>query len=172
VVIYLGKSIARREYPLLYKEYILSYSKEYNIDPYIVASVIKTESNFKYKATSNKNAKGLMQIMDDTSKWIASQMKVADFNVEKIYSPEINIKFGCWYLNSLSKEFNGNIDLVLASYNGGSGNVRSWLKNIEYSKDGQTLDYIPFKETDKYIKKVKVSYKIYKYLYPDFYKNN
>jgi soluble lytic murein transglycosylase len=157
----ISKNIARRTYPLIYKEYILDYAKEYNVDPYLIAAVIKTESNFKEKAASRKNAKGLMQLMDDTSKWIATQLKIQNFNLENVYDPELNIKFGTWYLSSLAKEFNGDISLMLAAYNGGRGNVKSWLNNPEYSKDGENLHYIPFKETDKY--------NIYKYLYPKFY---
>lgn len=170
VLILTAKSIARRVFPLNYSEHILNYSQEYSLDPYLVAAVIKAESNFKNKAKSEKDAKGLMQIMDETAKWISVQLKEENFKVENIYEPEVNIRFGCWYLNNLAKEFSGNIELVLAAYNGGSGNVKSWLKNKNYSADGKKLDYIPFKETDKYIKKVKVNYNIYKYLYPNFSK--
>ena len=72
---------------------------------------------------------------------------------------------GCWYLNNLSKEFNGDTELILAAYNGGRGNVNKWLSNGEYSKDGKALHKIPFKETEEYVRKVKFSYNIYKYLY-------
>lgn len=163
-----AKSIARLIFPLGYREHILNYSQEYGVDPYLVAAVIKAESNFKNKAQSEKNAKGLMQLMDETAKWISVQLKDEDFKIENIYEPEVNIRYGCWYLNNLGKEFNGNVNLVLAAYNGGSGNVKSWLKNKNYSKDGKNLDYIPFKETDKYVKRVRVNYNIYKYLYPNF----
>lgn len=171
LAIYIGKRIVKKNYPLIYKECILAYSKEYQLDPYLVAAVIKTESNFKVKAASHKSAKGLMQLMDDTSKWISIQLKMKDFNLETVYEPENNIHFGTWYLSYLSKKYNGNTKLILAAYNGGMGNVSNWLTNPEYSKDGVNLDYIPFKETENYVKKVNVNYNIYKYLYPDFYIN-
>jgi soluble lytic murein transglycosylase len=79
--------------------------------------------------------------------------------------PEFNIRIGCWYLNNLNTEFKYNTEVVLAAYNGGRGNVQKWLKSSEHSSDGKTLKYIPFKETDKYVKKVRVNYRIYKYLY-------
>ncbi len=148
-----------------YKDYIDMYARQSNLDPYFVAAVIKTESNFKKTATSKKNAQGLMQITPETGKWIAEQMKMTNFNVNDLKDTETNIKMGCWYLNNLKKEFNGNMDLVLAAYNGGRGNVQKWLKDAEHSKDGENLHYIPFKETDKYVKKVKVVYNIYKFLY-------
>jgi soluble lytic murein transglycosylase len=171
IAIYIGKRIAKKNYPLIYRECILAYSKEYQLDPYLVAAVIKTESNFKAKAASRKSAKGLMQLMDDTSKWISVQLKIKEFNLDTIYDPESNIRFGTWYLGYLSKKYNGNTKLILAAYNGGMGNVSNWLTNPEYSKDGANLDYIPFKETENYVKKVNVNYNIYKYLYPEFYIN-
>ena len=81
-----------------------------------------------------------------------------------LYDPEINIKMGCWYLNNLIEQF-GNVDTALAAYNAGSGNVRQWLQDSEYSKDGETLYNIPFAETKKYVDKIKVNYKMYQYLY-------
>lgn len=158
-------TIAKYFFPMKYKNYIDIYANEYKLDPYFVASVIKTESNFKESATSKKNAQGLMQITPETGQWIAEKMRMKNFQIEKLKNPEINIKMGCWYLNNLKEEFDGNMDLVLAAYNGGRGNVQKWLKDAEHSKDGENLHYIPFEETDKYVKKVKVIYSIYKFLY-------
>ncbi|MBU5592773.1 lytic transglycosylase domain-containing protein [Clostridium sp. MSJ-4] len=152
-------------YPYKYQELIEKYSEKYVLDPLLVAAVIKTESNFRKEARSNKDAVGLMQITEDTAKWAAGEMNIKDFDVKTLTDPELNIRMGCWYLDNLKKEFNGDMDLVLASYNGGRGNVQKWLKSKKHSKDGKSLDYIPFKETDKYLKRIKVNYNIYKFLY-------
>lgn len=152
-------------FPLRYSEYIIKYSEEYKLSPYLVAAVIKTESNFRPTARSNKNANGLMQITPSTAEWAAKKMGVKGYKDEMLSDPEFNIRMGCWYLDNLKKEFDGNMDLVLASYNGGRGNVQKWLADREHSKDGKNLYYIPFKETDEYVKKVKSSYNIYKFLY-------
>lgn len=165
MIILNAKNIFRHFYPAKYSAYIIEYSKKYNLDPFFVSAVIKVESNFNEKAKSSKNAYGLMQITEDTGKWAASKMKMTDFKVDMLYDPETNIKIGCWYLNNLSSEFKGDIELILAAYNGGRGNVQKWLKSSEHSADGKSLQYIPFKETDQYIKKVKVNYNIYKFLY-------
>jgi len=162
-----GKTIMKNFYPIKYENQIVKYSKRYNVDPHLVAAVIRAESNFNEKAVSNRGAYGLMQIMPDTALWIAQNMKLKDFKEEKLYDTEINIAMGCWYINNLNNEFNGNIDLVLAAYNGGRGNVQKWLKNNQYSSDGETLNVIPFEETDKYVKKVKTNYHIYLKLYDD-----
>lgn len=158
-------TIAKYMFPMHYKDYIEKYSNEHKLDPYFVAAVIKTESNFKKDAVSKKNAQGLMQLTPETAKWVAEKMGIKDFTIEQLKDPETNIKMGCWYLNNLKEEFDGNMDLVLAAYNGGRGNVQKWLKNKEHSKDGENLNYIPFKETDKYIKKVKCIKNVYKFLY-------
>ncbi|WP_163191774.1 lytic transglycosylase domain-containing protein [Clostridium thermarum] len=152
-------------YPLNFTNYINKYSKEYNIDPFFVAALIKAESNFKVEAKSHKNANGLMQITGSTGEWIASMMKIDNYTEAMLYDPETNIRMGCWYINDLRKEFGNSTELILAAYNAGRGNVNSWLQNEKYSKDGKKLDYIPFKETDQYIKRIKTNYNIYKLLY-------
>jgi soluble lytic murein transglycosylase len=163
--------ISKILFPLYYSEYIYKYSVKYNLSPYLVAAVIKTESNYNPKAHSGKNAFGLMQITASTGEWSAKEMKLNNYETEKLLDPEFNINMGCWYIDNLKKEFNSNIDLVLAAYNGGRGNVEKWLMDSAHSKDGKNLHYIPFKETDKYIKKVKVDYNIYKFLYKDTFKS-
>ena len=160
-----GKSVIKKYiYPQKYHSLVKQYSAQYDLDPYLVLAVIKTESNFNENAESNKGAKGLMQIMDSTGEWIASKLEVDNFKVEMLFDPEINIKFGCWYINNLLIEFN-DLSLALAAYNGGSGNVTKWLNNPKYSSDGENLTYIPFKETKKYVDKVNTRYNIYKFLY-------
>jgi Soluble lytic murein transglycosylase and related regulatory proteins (some contain LysM/invasin domains) len=156
-------------FPLKYKEYITEYSKKNKVDPYLVLAVIKVESNFDPDAVSRKNARGLMQISEKTGAWGAEKLKLESYNAESLFDPETNISLGCWYLNVLSKEFNGNQQLILAAYNGGSGNVNDWLKNEIYSSSGKSLDKIPFKETEIYVKKVQNYLLIYKKLYENFF---
>lgn len=151
-------------FPIKHKSYIMQYSSEYKLDPLLVLAIIKTESNFNENAISKKNAMGLMQVTKPTGAWVAEQLNVYDFKDEALLNPNINIQFGCWYLNNLNEEFK-DLDLVLAAYNGGRGNVRKWLASKDYSHDGKILYNIPFKETDKYVKKVNLYYNVYKALY-------
>ncbi|MDO7206526.1 lytic transglycosylase domain-containing protein [Paraclostridium bifermentans] len=102
-----------------------------------------------------------MQISDITQKWAQDELKLGKID---IFDPETNIKIGCWYLSKLYKEFD-DLDLVIAAYNGGSGNVNKWLNDEAYSKDGNKLHEIPFNETKNYLGKVKENYIIYKSLY-------
>ena len=148
---------------ILYKDYIIQYSMEYGLDPYLVMAIIKAESKFDKDAISPKGAMGLMQMTESTAEWVAESTGVEDFEANDLYDPETNIKMGCWYINKLREEF-GNTELVLAAYNAGPGNVEEWLKDSDISKDGQNLDNIPYEETDNYIKRVLSNKEIYQNL--------
>ncbi len=152
-------------YPIYYEDIIRKYAKEYDLDPYLIAAIIRTESKFDENAKSHREAKGLMQISPITGEWASKELKIDKYDETFLFIPEMNIMIGCWYLNRLRNEFNGNLELMLAAYNGGSGNVNKWLKDIRYSKDGKVLEDIPFPETKNYVKKVKKSYKVYQMLY-------
>lgn len=152
-------------FPYKYKEYVDTYSAQYNLDPLFVLAVIKTESKFDDDAHSHKNAVGLMQITVETGAWAAKEMGYSTFSKEDLYDEEYNIRMGCWYLRRLNDTFNKDLDLTIAAYNAGPTNVQSWLDNEKYSSDGKSIDYIPFGETKKYVDKVNTYYRVYEYLY-------
>ncbi|NLY67584.1 MAG: lytic transglycosylase domain-containing protein [Tissierellia bacterium] len=158
-------------YPLSYQIYISKYSKEFNVDPYLIAAIINVESKYDKYAMSSKEARGLMQIAPITGKWASEELNIEDFTLEDLFDPELNIMVGAWYLNILSKEFDNNLQLILAAYNAGSGNVVKWLQNEIYSEDGKTLKEIPFTETQEYVKKVENNIKIYRLLYENEFKD-
>ena len=165
-IILLGTTYGVKKYIFAYKyeEYVNKYSEMYDLDPLLVLSVIKTESKFNETAQSKKGAKGLMQIMDDTGAWAAEEVGIKGFTPNMLYSPEINIQLGCWYLDNLLDQFE-DLSLALTAYNGGSGNVTKWLQDPKYSKTGEQLEHIPFPETKKYVDKVTTNFSVYKYLY-------
>nr|WP_066639619.1 lytic transglycosylase domain-containing protein [Desulfolucanica intricata] len=152
-------------YPFPNPELIFYYAQINQVDPYLIAAIIKTESSFNDKAVSVKGAQGLMQIMPDTAKWIAEQMGENDFDPQELQNPETNIALGSWYLANLQKEFKGETILVLAAYNGGRGNVKKWLEEKHWTGEHKTIDQIPFPETRQYVRKVLWNYKMYNYLY-------
>ena len=152
--------IKEKFFPYKYQEYVDIYSKQYNLDPLFVLSVIKTESKF-----DDKNAVGLMQITVETGEWAADKMGYATFSKDDLYDEQYNIKMGCWYLRWLGDMFENNRDLMIAAYNAGPTNVQNWLSDKEYSSNGKELEYIPFGETKKYVDKVNTYYNVYEYLY-------
>jgi soluble lytic murein transglycosylase len=163
-IIYESGWFWRLIYPLEYKEVISHYSTKYELDPYLVSAIIYVESRFVPEACSHKGALGLMQIMPDTGFWIAKELDYHDFKGDLLYDPELNIEFGCWYLSNLQQEFGNNINIILAAYNAGSGNVNDWLKK-EWDGKGDSLVKLPFSETREYVDQVISVYKQYLWLY-------
>lgn len=161
-----GKDVwLRVTHPFKYEAIVRTYAAEYGLDPLLVAAVINVESKFDPDAQSAKNAKGLMQLLDETASWGAEHIGLAGFEKEQLFQPEINIRIGCWYLARLLNQYDGDMTLALAAYNGGSGNVAKWLQNPQLSPDGKTLQSIPFPETEAYVAKVVKQYGRYREIY-------
>lgn len=152
-----------KNYELNYIEEINKYSKEYGVDPRIVLSIMRVESNFEPTAESKANAKGLMQILPETSKHISKLLKIDENSVD-LNDPETNIKYGTYYIKYLMQNFK-DLNTVYAAYNGGIGNVNTWLKDEKYSNDGVTLYNIPVEETKHYVYKVNKALDAYEILY-------
>ena len=160
-------------YPLKYKEEIIEISNRFNIEPSLVASIINAESRFDKKAVSNKGAVGLMQLLPSTAKWVSNSLLKdgKNYEIEQLYSEktnqgelfdvETNITLGTRYFLYLLTKF-GNLKTALCAYNAGEGTVQNWLKNKDFSKDGITVDNIPFRETEQYVNKVEKYLKVYK----------
>lgn len=122
-----------------YNEYILAYALEYKISVSLVKAVITEESCFNNDALSPMGAQGLMQLMPDTASWL---------NVSDPHNPQDNLRAGIGYLASLQEQFD-TLELALAAYNAGPGNVRRYG------------GVPPFRETRAYVKKVKFNYRRY-----------
>lgn len=159
--------VKEKFFPYKYQEYVDMYSKEYNLDPLFVLSVMKTESKFDDNAHSHKNAVGLMQITVETGEWAANEMGYTTFSKDDLYDEQYNIRMGCWYLRWLGDMFDNDRDLMVAAYNAGPTNVQNWLKDKNYSSNGKNIEYIPFGETKKYVDKVNTYYSVYEYLYSE-----
>lgn len=151
-------------YPIKYEEEIYKYSNELSIDPMLTFAIIKTESNFVEYAESKSGAIGLMQLMENTAEEQAEKLGV-NYSKEILYNPEINLKLGLNYFNTLLDYYNQNYILAFAAYNAGIGNVQNWVKEEIIKEDGSDIENIPFKETNMYVRKVIKTYEIYKELY-------
>ena len=151
--------------PVEHVEEIKKYSEEYAVDPLLVLSVIKVESNFNEKAQSHMNAVGLMQLIPKTSQWICEKMGI-EYTEEMLQDPDTNIKLGTYYLSYLLNHF-GDTDLAIIAYNGGMGNVQDWLDKGIIGKGGEGFENIPIDEARYYDVKVKRNYEIYKTFYED-----
>lgn len=153
-------------YPLKHFDIVKKEAAANNIDPYLILAMIKAESGFNKNAISNKQAKGLMQIVESTAQDIKDRLNI-EVDIDDLYNEETNIKLGCKYMNYLIDKYDGNYYIAICAYNAGLGNVDKWLEQgiIPKDLDTHTNISLPFKETTKYLNKVISSYKMYRLLY-------
>ena len=154
-------------YPRTYEEAVLVYSEEYNVDKNLILALIKAESNFDEDAISNRNAIGLMQLMEETAKDVANRngIELDDENIrEELCDVYKNIEIGTAYIASLLKKYE-NKEVALAAYNAGIGTVDNWIEKGIINKDGTDIENVPYKETNYYVRKILRDYEIYQDLY-------
>ena len=148
------------------QELIETYSAEYDVDPYLVYAVCKIESNFDPKAQSNVGARGVMQMMEPAFDWVQYRMgDESGTTYDQMYQPEVAVQYGTCMLSLLQKEMGEDERVILASYHAGMGAVQAWLEDPAYSSDGETLDTIPYSDTNWYVEKVLETKAIYQQLY-------
>jgi soluble lytic murein transglycosylase len=147
---------ARIWHPLRYEQIVLGHADHYKLDPALLAAVIYQESRFRADARSSSGAIGLMQLMPDTAQGIADHTGGSRFHLSDLGNPEINVRYGAWYLSHLMKKY-GSERLALAAYNAGQRNVDNWLA---------TGEGIAFPETRAYVKNVEELKKLYRRIYP------
>ncbi|AIG25268.1 lytic transglycosylase domain-containing protein [Brevibacillus laterosporus] len=174
IIIYLllnSSIVWKLMYPIKYEEQIRLVSKKYEVNPYLVLAVIRSESKFKPDLVSKKGAVGLMQLMPNTAEWIQSQGKLEMLYPADLEHPATNINLGTWYLAYLLQMFKGNEVLALAAYNAGQGNVKNWLHNKQWEGTRETISNIPFGETRHYVQRVLYYEDRYKEVYENSFPN-
>lgn len=154
-------------HPLYFRGDIERTAARYNLQAAYVAAIIKNESSFRTDARSNAGALGLMQLMPDTAEWIAGKLKDNSYTFERLADGKLNMEYGCWYLNFLSKRFWSDPILTTAAYHTGQGKVANWLSDKKISPDGRRipLENMPDGPTKQYVRRVLDSYAIYEALY-------
>lgn len=150
-----------------YQQDILEYSHRNNIDPFLIAAIIKNESGFDPKAVSAVGAVGLMQIMPETGRWIAEQMGLENYQDNDLYQTKKNIRMGCWYVGELEHEFQRNLALIMIAYNAGRGQTKAWMEENGWDYNFNDLDAIPYPDTKEYVIKVLHDRDRYYLLYKD-----
>lgn len=157
--------ILKKIYPKEYTEYVEKYAEEYNVDPLLILSIIKAESNFNKDAKSSSGAQGLMQLMEATATEMEEKIDEPSLEQESLFNPEKNIMIGTKYYSELLNRYEGNILLALTAYNAGIGNVYNWIQSGIIKEDGSDIENIPYKETNMYVRKILNNYKMYQEIY-------
>jgi soluble lytic murein transglycosylase len=156
--------LKRLAYPLVYSDLLSAESQVRNLDPLLLASLIRQESLFEPSAESSSGARGLSQIMPKTGRQLARFLGMDSYSKDDLYRPSISVQFGAFYLATLLEVFDDQIPVALAAYNGGPGNTRRWLDAASGDLD-LFAETIPAEESRRFLRRVYEGYVIYETLY-------
>ena len=153
-------------YPCKYTAQVEQWSGEYGLDPLLVYSFIRTESGFDANAESSVGARGLMQMTEETFVWLRSKIAAdEDLTFDDLFTPEVSIRFGCYYLHLCLERYDGDVSTAAAAYHSGWGTVDALLTQQEHSSDGKTLQGFPYSQMNHYVEKINSCYAVYTRLY-------
>ncbi len=164
-----GDNLERWEiaYPRPFWETIEAAAAERELDPYVVLAIMREESGFQPGIESWANARGLLQLMIGTARDMGALTGREHVRERDLFDPEINIELGTMYMRTLSDRFQGHPAMIIGGYNGGQGNIRNWLEARGTMPLDLWVEEIPYQQTRDYVKRVTMSYWIYRWLYAD-----
>jgi soluble lytic murein transglycosylase len=131
------------------------------VDPYLVAAIIREESQYDWQAVSRVGAIGLMQVMPGTANAVAQRLGLPVIGRDDLFDQETNIRIGVHYVGQLLEQFSGNVALTIASYNAGPLVVTNWMSQHPGRSQDEFVELIPYQETRQYVKRVLRSYREY-----------
>lgn len=152
-------------FPRPYWDDLKRYSRENRLDPFLVAALVRQESEFNPTAVSRANAVGLMQLLPQTGKRMARQAKLRGYSAGALTTPRTNLQLGTRYFRQMVDKFDGTMEYALAAYNAGPHRVEEWLSNGSYRDLPEFVESIPFTETREYVQAVVRNANIYRRLY-------
>jgi soluble lytic murein transglycosylase len=152
-------------FPRPYWTDLKKFSVANGLDPYLVASLIRQESEFNPAAVSRANAVGLMQLLPKTGKLVARQEKLKQYYASQLYTPTVNLQLGTRYFKGMVDQFGGSFEYALAAYNAGSDRVEEWIGQGKYRDAPEFVESIPFTETREYVQAIMRNASVYKQLY-------
>ncbi len=152
-------------FPMPYQKDLVKNAKLQNLDPYVVAALIRQESEFNPNAISHKNAYGLTQLLPATGRQMAKKNGVRRFRTSMLFQPATNLQLGSRYLRSMLDEWGGKWEETLASYNAGKTRVNDWVNWGSFQEPAEFVETIPFTETREYVQAVLRNAAIYRRLY-------
>jgi soluble lytic murein transglycosylase len=144
---------------------VKKYAVENQLDPYLVAALIRQESEFNPAAVSRADAIGLMQLLPVTGRRMAHELKVRRYSVGMLAEPGINLQLGTRYFRQLMEKFDGNLEAALAAYNAGVDRVEEWRSSGNFREPAEFVESIPFTETREYVQAILRNAGIYHRLY-------
>ena len=152
-------------FPKAYWSDLRKYSVLNGLDPYLVASLIRQESEFNAAALSRANAVGLMQLLPNTGKTMAKQVRLKRYSSTQLFTPAVNLQLGTRYFKDMVDKYNGQFEYALAAYNAGTDRVEDWLGQGHYRDAQEFVESIPFTETREYVQAILRNAHVYRHLY-------
>jgi soluble lytic murein transglycosylase len=152
-------------FPLPYEKDLVRSAQQQNLDPYMMAALIRQESEFDPQALSAKHAYGLTQVEPATGRALARRAGIKRFSNRSLFQPAINLKLGSYYLRALLDQWGGQWEQTLASYNAGKSRVNDWITWNQYQEPAEFVESIPFTETRDYVEAVLRNATVYRQLY-------
>jgi soluble lytic murein transglycosylase len=153
-------------FPQPYWTELVADSGKNGLDPYLVASLIRQESEFNAGVVSHANAYGLMQLLPSVGKAMAKREGLKSFNAKELLNPSINLELGTANLKAVLDRFGGQTEYALAAYNAGDTPIRQWLSSNDYKDVPEYVESIPYTETREYVQAILRNREIYRALYP------
>ena len=153
-------------FPQPYWSYLVESSQKNGLDPYLVASLIRQESEFNPGAVSRASAYGLMQLLPSVGKSLAKQQGVKPFDAGKLLDPRTNLQLGTANLRQVLARYGGQVEYALAAYNAGDTPVRQWMASSDFRDVAEFVESIPYTETREYVQAILRNRELYRALYP------
>jgi soluble lytic murein transglycosylase len=160
-------NVSSTDFPVVFRDEVLSAAKSRKIDPRFVLAIMKQESTFKPGAKSPSAARGLLQLVFDTALKYNVKAGYPNLQPDDLYNPRTNVTIGCEYIAALKDEFGGLYEAIAASYNGGEDNAARWLNRSKPKEPGIFAAEVGFAETKNYVFKVMNNYRNYRELYDE-----
>jgi len=152
-------------FPLPYRSDLERYSKKNELDPFLMAALIRQESEFNPKAVSRANARGLTQILPSTGRELSRRLKMKPYSTARLFQPMTNLELGTFYLKTIADSLGGRWEAALAGYNAGLTRARAWLSWGDFREPAEFIETVPFSETRNYIQTVLRNADVYRRLY-------
>ncbi|MDX1960897.1 MAG: lytic transglycosylase domain-containing protein [Leptospiraceae bacterium] len=159
--ILLPSEIHTRLYPRPHRELVVKSTKEFDVEEEVVYAIMRQESFFRENAISSSNARGLMQVMPSTGKFLARKLSTSNYS---LHDPEVSIRFGAKFLADLLSNYDNKLTWASIAYNGGPGNLRKWKRNHYKNDFNHFLEELPSKESRDYCRVIMSNYMNYKFL--------
>jgi len=152
-------------FPLPYRAELERFAKQNALDPFLVAALIRQESEFNPKAVSRMNARGLTQILPGTGRELSRKLKVKAYGTASLFVPAVNLRLGTFYLKTIVDNLGGRWEAALAAYNAGPSRARAWSSWGEFREPAEFIETVPFAETRNYIQTVLRNADTYRRIY-------